>query len=251
MLPVLRHSHLCIRPALDNLRNLKPAAPNGRNPLLTSSCVRYMFLSSSSTDPITISRDRQNVTIRLQDESFITRKISLTPKVSTEKIAESLVPLLSPPKRSNSIASGWPLAGPQSFGSLEWELDPLGDAIHRHLALSSAEECDRVIQLIMDEADKLNHHPHIARGSWNQDPDNCITVTCTTHSPRGLSARDTRLAMRINELLAGQQVTEPARGTNQDATVEQITRQRDRMIGTNRQRIMEALESCSCSSDKT
>lgn len=205
-------------------------------------------LSLASLEPITISGDRQSITIRLSDGRSITQKISPTPKVKLEKLAGALASLLSAPE-SNPSTSGL------SFGTLQWELDPLGDAIHRHIALASPEEGEKVEQLIMAEAEAINHHPHLVRGSGNTNEESCMTITCTTHSPRGLSARDTRLAMKINELLASFNVVqpvEPAGSTdNLEELEKQVREQQERFLSISRQQIAEALESCACGSAKS
>jgi len=151
-------------------------------------------------------------------------------------------------------------ASTTSFGTLQWELDSLGDAIHRHVALRSPEECDEVVELILSEAEKMGHHPHIARVGEGGDEagGSCMTVTCTTHSPRGLSARDTRLAARVNEVLAGYEPTQPVdapkASEDQDQDPGQLQRRvaamRGRALALNRQKILEALESCACSTRK-
>lgn len=224
--------------------------PHGRVP-----CPRPIFavgrraMSLSAVNPVTISSDRKTITFRLKDGSSSTQQISPTPKVKLEKLEGALTSLLSAPASN-------PTTSALSFGTLQWELDPLGDAIHRHVALSSPEERERLEQAIMAAAEELNHHPHLARGNGGEREEygGYITITCTTHSPRGLSARDTRLAMRINELLAGLEVTKPVEPTTaqgQESVQKQITTQRDRLVAINRQGISDALESCACGTAKS
>lgn len=193
-------------------------------------------------DPITISPNRQQITFRLKDGSSVTQKISPTPKVKSEKLAGALVSLLCAPESTPSTSS-------PSFGTPRWELDPLGDAIHRHAALRSPEDCEEVVELVLKEADQMNHHPHIAREA------NCVTITCTTHNPRGLSARDTRLATKIDEVLAGYESTQPLESSHTGQDLEPLQRQvaamRGRTIAVNRQKISQALESCACSTGKS
>ncbi|EXJ91165.1 hypothetical protein A1O1_04274 [Capronia coronata CBS 617.96] len=102
----------------------------------------------------------------------------------------------------------------------------------------------------MAEAEEMHHHPHIAR----EDGESYFTVTCTTHSPRGLSVRDTRLAMKVNEVLAGLPATQPARlsdpSLDLDQLQEQFAQARNRLIAINRRKIEDALESCGCSTAK-
>ncbi|KAK5467814.1 hypothetical protein LTS15_000787 [Exophiala xenobiotica] len=208
----------------------------------------HRYSSLSTVDPITISNDRQKITLRWKDGSEVTQPFSPTPKVKSEKLAASLASLLSAPDRD-------PTTKTSSFGTFQWELDPLGDAIHRHVALTSPEECDKIEKLIMQEAETINHHPHIARVHEHDDKPTCLTITCTTHSPRGLSGRDTRLATKINELLAGVKVACPftAAGTDRDMErlQEQVTARRKQGIDMNRQKILEALESCGCENAKS
>ncbi|KAI1618139.1 hypothetical protein EDD37DRAFT_256982 [Exophiala viscosa] len=201
-------------------------------------------LSFSSIDPVTISRDRQEVTFRLKDGNVVTQRIAPTPKVKKEKLEEALSSLLSSPESDSTKTGPW-------YGTVDWELDPLGDAIHRHAAVSSYNECDEIERLIMARAEEMGHHPHIAR---LQDRDGPIymTITCTTHSPRGLSGRDVRLAAKINEVLSNFRTTAPLNADVQDhPTQEQIMELRRRAIEDNREKISEALESCGCETAKS
>ena len=94
----------------------------------------------------------------------------------------------------------------------------------------------------------MDHHPHITRGNFGGE-DKYMTITCTTHSPRGLSVRDTRLAHKINAILDAFEVTEPmSEDTAQDLdeVEKQLAARREQMIFLNRQAISAALESCSC-----
>ncbi|KAK5361785.1 hypothetical protein LTR20_009365 [Exophiala xenobiotica] len=188
----------------------------------------HRYSSLSTVDPITISNDRQKITVRWKDGREVTQPFSPTPKVKSEKLAASLASLLSAPDLD-------PTTKISSFGTFQWQLDPLGDAIHRHVALSSPDECGKIEKLIMEEAETIHHHPHIARVR--------------------LSGRDTRLATKINELLAGVEVTCPfkAAGADQDMErlYEQVTARRKQGIDMNRQKIMEALESCGCENAKS
>jgi len=214
-------------------------------------------MSLSPVDPITISEDRQQITLRLRDGSSVSQKISPTPKVKREKLAEALASLLSrhePDPKTNPPSPATPTL--PSFGTLHWELDPEGDAIHRHIASSSAEEVDGVIEAVMAEAETMNHHPHIARTGEDGTPGgNCVTITCTTHSPRGLSARDTRLATKIDELLAGFEVMQRVKPSSVEQDPEQLRQHIDAMrehnVAANRQKILQALESCNCATSKS
>ncbi|OQV04071.1 hypothetical protein CLAIMM_09017 [Cladophialophora immunda] len=119
-------------------------------------------LSLSPSDPITISEDRQTITFRLDNGETITQKISATPKANRDKLANALASLLSTPETPNlSLKHSSSL----SFGTTQWQLDALGDAIHRHTAHSSASECEEVEKLIMVEAEKMNHHHTLPVGN--------------------------------------------------------------------------------------
>ena len=228
-----------VQPVLSNVAISRPASSRRR---LHTSSPRTLSLSSSG-QTIAISSDRHTITIHLRDGSSITQKISPTPKANTEKLAVALASLLSAPDSD-------PSAHP-TFGTAQWELDSLGDAIHRHISVSSPEEGEKIIQLIMAESEKLNHHPHIAR---SDSEGSCMTITCTTHSPRGLSVRDTRLAKRIDDILAEVNVmvpTKPCAEEPLDHTTAKVAAERDRLIGINRRAISEALDSCACSTTKS
>lgn len=200
-------------------------------------------LSLSSVDPVTISRDRQTVTFRLKDGNNITQKIAPTPKVKKEKLEAGLSSLLS-------SSDSEPSTSRLGFGTAEWELDPLGDAINRHVAVSSLEEFEELERSIMAEAEEMKHHPHIARLQDHNGPI-YLTITCTTHSPRGLSGKDVRLAAKVNEVLAQFQNAVPLKAdSDQDMRQNQILEQRNRGIDANRQKITEALESCGCETGK-
>lgn len=216
--------------------------------------LRHLSLAATMENPITISNDRQKITFRLKDGSEITQQFHPTPKAKTDKLTAALASLLSDKAGTRNAT-----APSTSFGTSHWVLDPLGDAIHRHLALTSPEERDRVEKAIMEEADKMNHHPHIARvgeGDNGQGQlNNCLTVTCTTHSPRGLSVRDTRLAAKINEVLSEIDVTRPVVGSvpgqGSNEISERVKLSRKASIFENRQKILEALDNCGCENAKS
>ncbi|EXJ66942.1 uncharacterized protein A1O5_10137 [Cladophialophora psammophila CBS 110553] len=209
-------------------------------------------LSLSSRDPIIISDDRQTITLRLKNNEKITQKISPTPKANCDKLANALASLLSTPETPKTGDLSLKHSPGLSFGTPQWQLDPLGDAIHRHTAHPSARECEQVEELIMSEAERMNHHPHITRGTIDGE-NKYMTITCTSHSPRGLSIRDTRLANKINATLDAFNVTEPMSPDDTrdlDEVKKHFAAHRERMIALNRQQISEALESCSCGSAK-
>ena len=228
----------------------------GRTPLPKPSWQHASFprrsLSLSSTDPIKISEDRQSITLRLKDGKTVTQKFSPSPKANLEKLQAALAKLLAtpelpevtePPNRKKKDIPDL------SFGTPEWHLDPQGDAIHRHTAHMWTGECELVRKLIADVASSMNHHPHITQGRFGDGQDKYMTITCTTHSPRGLTIRDTRLAEKINDILEGtealQSVT-PGKWDDLDELEARIASRREGMIAINREKISQALESCNC-----
>jgi pterin-4a-carbinolamine dehydratase len=211
----------------------------------------------SSTAPIHFSADRQTINICLKDGSVITQKFSPTPKANLDRLAKALSELLQAPDQPPVIEPPNKEAGDIpgiSFGSVEWYLDAEGDAIHRHIALPSAGELDTIEELILRRADEMDHHPHISRGKVEGGADTYMTITCTTHSPRGLSVRDSRLALKITEILADfNTVTPSTLDTRRDLEGEQlrIAALRERMVAANRVKINKALENCGCETAKS
>lgn len=237
-----RHAH-----SFSNFRR----APMPSAPWNASSARRSLFLASNT--PITISDDRNHITFSLKDGSDITRKISPTPKANLTKLADGLAVLLLTPEAHKAIDPTNPNetsdVGHISFGTREWELDAQGDAIHRHTAHASADDLQAVKTMIKSSAEKMNHDPHITEGSAKEGGANYMTITCTTHSPRGLSVRDTRLAREINQILEGFRHLEPVEiepGQDLEAVRQRIATQQEQMIALNREKINEALGSCNC-----
>lgn len=156
-----------------------------------------------------------------------------------------------------------------------WLLDPEGDAIHRHFVFASEQARENAVGRIMQVADEMKHHPHMARGGGGRGegdgsgsidtatdlPYYCLTVTCTTHQPTGLSGKDARLAARIDELSLHSDVDMPTTTTTrtppmtppttpqdqQSSLIRRIHQEQSRLIQVNRDAIAEALESCECS----
>lgn len=151
-----------------------------------------------------------------------------------------------------------------------WLLDPEGDAIHRHFVFASEQARENAVGRIMQVADEMKHHPHMARGGGGRGegdgsgsidtatdlPYYCLTVTCTTHQPTGLSGKDARLAARIDELSLHSHVEMPTTTRTPPPTTPQdqqlllirrIHEEQSRLIQVNRDAIAEALESCGCS----
>jgi pterin-4a-carbinolamine dehydratase len=216
---------------------------------------RNLYLSS--TCPITISDDRKTITLNLSDGSIIRQKFSPTPKAKLDKLCERLPKLLQTLERSpvaESLNEKEMAASSASFGTAEWCIDPEGDAIHRHIAHTSTTECDAIDAEIMHAADGLNHHPHITRGRSDNGEYTLMTITCTTHSPRGLSVRDLRLAEMINEILAKFKTVAPWNADTDrdpDADDQTIAAKREHLVSLNRHKINEALEQCGCETAKT
>ena len=118
------------------------------------------------------------------DGGVLRYNIRPTPRANREKLSKALEELL---RHSETLGVRGHHHGKK------WLLDEQGDAIHRHLAFHDESEAERFQSLLWAAADEVNHHPHIT-GTLN------MTVTCTTHNPRGLSMRDVRLAQKVDEL---------------------------------------------------
>ncbi|KEF59354.1 uncharacterized protein A1O9_04198, partial [Exophiala aquamarina CBS 119918] len=217
----------------------------------------------TTTRPIHISSDRKTITLHDANGETTTQLFSPTPKISSEKLERALAPLLLPPLPS----SGLEYAHSQSPSG--WQLDPQhGDAIHRHFAFESKAKREEAIERIMRVADEMKHHPHIARGEWNaasppqQDsrPWSCfpLTVTCTTHQPRGLSGKDARLAAAVDglalvddDILWALEEWDVQGGTDTGREmIRRIREEQARLVGINRRAIADALSSCGCADAK-
>ncbi|ETI22730.1 hypothetical protein G647_06806 [Cladophialophora carrionii CBS 160.54] len=204
-----------------------------------------------------IPPDRQTINISLRDATVITQKFSPTPKANLDRLGKALSELLQTPEQDTVIEAPNEKAKDTpgiSFGTIEWHLDSEGDAIHRHTAHPSATEKSVIEELIMRRADEMGHHPHISRGEVEDAGDMYMTITCTTHSPRGLSVRDMKLAQKINDILAEFNTVTPWNlDSSRDVDDEKlrIAALRERMIAANRAKINEALERCGCEAAKS
>ena len=217
--------------------------------------IPHRKLSLASTAPITFSKDRKTISFKLNDGSVLSQKFAPTPKANLDRLSERLPDLLRTPERPPAIEIGneskRETAG-ISFGAAEWSLDSDGDAIHRHVAFAQVSDIDTIERLILQEADELNHHPHVIRGKSEDGGERLMTITCTTHSPQGLSVRDTRLAEKINEILAEVNTIDPwsVHVHNQDDVGQKIAAERKRMIVISREKINVAVKGCGCEGGK-
>ena len=75
-----------------------------------------------------------------------------------------------------------------------WRADPARDAIRKIWKFRSFSEAWGFMSRAALAAEKLNHHPE-----W-KNVYNVVDVTLTTHSCRGLSALDVKLAERLDKL---------------------------------------------------
>lgn len=75
-----------------------------------------------------------------------------------------------------------------------WRADPARDAIRKIWQFRSFSEAWGFMSRAALAAEKLNHHPE-----W-KNVYNVVDVTLTTHSCRGLSALDVKLAERFDKL---------------------------------------------------
>ncbi len=223
------------------------------------SSVSRRSLHLSSTAPITFPRSRDGVTFCLKDGTVLKQKFLPNPKARLGRLREALTELLQNPNSPPEGDEFWKWQQEKdkrelSFGTTEWHLDPEGDAIHRHTAHARAGELDLIENMIMSRADEMDHHPHITRGKSEGGHQEYMTITCTTHSPRGLSVRDTNLAKEINAMLSNfETATAPDPGVFQhpDEGNQKIKALREQAIAMNRDKINIALESCGCETAKS
>jgi pterin-4a-carbinolamine dehydratase len=232
--------------------------PYTPSPWLSALPRRSLHLAAQ--DAVTISDDRTTVRIRLENGEVITQTIQPTPKASLAKLSSGLAEIFSHGPRWTHQRPGVVDTtncglhpNKATFASSEWQLDPKGDAIHRHLAMP-LKELTAVNTLIDWTAEQMNHHPHISIKEPTRDQQNYfMTVTCTTHSPRGLSLKDITLAKKINQVLLdhgesyGMSYESPSPNPVLQNMLDQCRRS---LIVENQVKIDEALKDCGCADAK-
>ncbi|KAJ9606541.1 hypothetical protein H2200_008549 [Cladophialophora chaetospira] len=244
--------------SIDRNVNITSKPSLWRSPLPPTTCRTSgssRSLHLAHTAAITFPPSCDTISIHLKDGERLVQKFSPTPRANLDKLREALTELLQSPEPAPSPIESPDRCGKKkgipgpSFGAGEWLLDPEGDAIHRHTAHAWAGELDIIEKLIIQRADQIHHHPHITRGRVEDGEYTLMTITCTTHSPRGLSNRDMRLARIIKRILSDfNTTTAPILDDWQTWEEDQlkITAQRERMIAINREKINKALENCGC-----
>jgi 4a-hydroxytetrahydrobiopterin dehydratase len=75
----------------------------------------------------------------------------------------------------------------------DWRLE--GNVIVRDFKFEDFKRAMEFVNRVADEAEALDHHPDILIHGWNN-----VRLSVTTHSERGLTEKDFRLAERINGL---------------------------------------------------
>ena len=70
-----------------------------------------------------------------------------------------------------------------------------GNQLVRHLKFADFKSAMAFVNRVADEAEAMDHHPDIFLHDWNQ-----LRLSVTTHSEGGLTAKDFRLAERINQI---------------------------------------------------
>lgn len=70
-----------------------------------------------------------------------------------------------------------------------------GEQIIRDLKFADFKTAMAFVNRVADEAEAMDHHPDILLHDWNN-----LRLSVTTHSEGGLTAKDFRLAERINSL---------------------------------------------------
>lgn len=147
------------------------------------------------------------------------------------------------PKAVENLMKGLPdLLGPESSSSgnrtesssAAWELDESGDTIHRHISLTEEKEISAILKQINEAAQDLKHDPHTHIDGTN------LTISCTTHSPPGLSMKDVKLAKKIDVII------QDATSTNSESISVISPEQKQHAEERNMEAIRKAKEDCNC-----
>ncbi|RVX74532.1 hypothetical protein B0A52_01658 [Exophiala mesophila] len=189
--------------------------------------------SNFVVERVVITADRKKAQLFSSEGAARTQPISPTPKARLDRLEVGLMDLLGEQEEA-----------PTHFSSPSWQLDfPEGASITRHFEFKSQQDRDRAVQLVKTVSDEMDHHPHVALGATSDHPF-CMTITCTTHQPRGLSVRDTRLAARIDRSLDHLKLEGLPK--EQDTVKDDILQEQNRLLALNMAAIVEALDSCAC-----
>ena len=79
------------------------------------------------------------------------------------------------------------------FGISGWRRE--GDWIIRDLKFADFKSAMDFVNRVADEAEAMDHHPDILVHGWNN-----VRLSVMTHDQGGLTAKDFKLAWRINQL---------------------------------------------------
>lgn len=79
----------------------------------------------------------------------------------------------------------------------DWQLVDGGKAIHRNFAFADFTQAFAFMTRVALAAEKADHHP-----DWSNSY-RTVSITLSTHSAGGLTAKDFALAARIDEFAAG------------------------------------------------
>lgn len=209
-------------------------------PHLSNTWVRGLQTADSSERTATASESGSkhgeqrtlDLDITNADGSSTRVQVRPTRKANISLLAAQLPPLLSRGKVPGIIMEA-------TFGTTNWIVDELGEAIHRHFAVGP-ELARTTIDRINTIADAMNHHPHINKQNCTSGSEQLVhfTVTCTTHNPKGLGMRDVKLARAINSMLESYQSSELLLCMD-DTTQDSILKEKQAQIRRN-------MESASC-----
>jgi pterin-4a-carbinolamine dehydratase len=192
-------THHCIRSSAADLYNARvpfhgtgTTAITGGKPASWTIAHRYASTDTKSTlesvgQIPNIPRARQ---IKLAG-----MKTTIVSKSNIEQLTRELEPLV---KRPSKPASNLHV----TFGEQCWRVNCDGDAIYRALAFPSRSIAKEAIAEIQKTGDTLNHHASFANMTPDIDSPSHNLVICSTHSPRGLTIRDIRLAKEVDEVLS-------------------------------------------------
>jgi pterin-4a-carbinolamine dehydratase len=196
-------AHHCIRSSASDLHHakvtflaaVKVMLARGKSTSLTTAR-RY---ASSNTGRKAGSADQMPDVPTARQITLAGKDTTIVSRSNIERLTRELEPLVKqPPKPTSNLRV--------TFGEQCWRLNDEGDAIYRPLAFPSMSIAKEAIAEIRKAGDALNHHASFA----NMTPDMSLPshhlVICSTHSSRGLSLRDMRLAREVDKVLSGYNV---------------------------------------------
>jgi pterin-4a-carbinolamine dehydratase len=196
-------AHHCIRSSASALHHarvtlhaaVRVALVGGKSTSLTTA--RHYASSNTEEKPGSVEQIPDVPTAR--QITLAGREITIVSRSNIERLTRELEPLVKQPPKSTSNLK-------LTFGEQCWRLNDEGDAIYRALAFPSMSIAKEAIAEIRKAGDALNHHASFANMTSDMSSPSHNLVICSTHSSRGLTLRDMRLAREVDKVLSGYNV---------------------------------------------